>query len=329
MPKVSVIIPVYNVEPYLPKCLDSVINQTYKDLEIIGIDDASTDNSLNILKTFATKDKRIKIVCHSQNGKWASKARNTGLDNATGEYIYFIDSDDWIDNDYIEKMVEQLEQSNANLVINSSICKEDQKSKQIFNCDFLNADITYLTPDIVNQKIPPSVWSRIYRKSFIDKYKIRFPEGLLGQDMYFSVTTELLENNILVFKGPYYHYTNTLNSAMKQKDRGVHYLHVYNHIYDFMKEHQLLNKTKIRLFGAEGTNINSEENFSFTKKYFNKIKDVVTKNIDIYNNFDVFFFDIIQKSNNYEEFLKTYHPNISLAYIKTKKLISAQRGKNG
>ena len=94
MPKVSVIIPVYNTEKYLKKCLDSVCNQTLSDIEIICIDDCSTDNSLNILKEYTLKDNRIKLIEFKEN-KGAAVARNTGIDEAKGEYIGFIDSDDY------------------------------------------------------------------------------------------------------------------------------------------------------------------------------------------------------------------------------------------
>ena len=101
--KISVIIPVYNVEKYLKRCLDSVINQTYKNLEIILIDDGSTDKSGNICDEYAAKDKRI-IVIHKENGG-LSDARNKGLDICTGDYISFIDSDDWIENGFYEYVV--------------------------------------------------------------------------------------------------------------------------------------------------------------------------------------------------------------------------------
>lgn len=104
MYKVSIIIPIYNVEQYLAQCLDSVINQTYKNIEIICVNDCSLDNSFRILDEYSKNDKRIKIINRENNGG-LSAARNTGLDNASGKYIYFLDSDDWIDLDYIEKML--------------------------------------------------------------------------------------------------------------------------------------------------------------------------------------------------------------------------------
>ena len=103
MPKISVIIPVYNVEKYLSRCLDSVCSQTFNDIEIICINDCSPDNSAEILQEYAEKDKRIRIINKEKNGG-LSAARNSGFAVATGEYIYFLDSDDWIELDFLEKM---------------------------------------------------------------------------------------------------------------------------------------------------------------------------------------------------------------------------------
>lgn len=102
MVKVSIIVPVYNVEKFLEKCLDSLVNQTLHDIEIICINDGSTDKSLEILKSFANKDKRITVIDKQNEGP--SVARNVGLEKAQGEYIGFVDSDDWVDLDFYEKL---------------------------------------------------------------------------------------------------------------------------------------------------------------------------------------------------------------------------------
>ena len=114
MPKVSVIIPVYNTERYLRRCLDSVCNQTLSDIEIICINDCSTDNSLDILKEYADKDKRIKIINFKEN-KGAAVARNTGIDIVNGEYIGFIDSDDFVDSDFYEKLYNTASENNSDI----------------------------------------------------------------------------------------------------------------------------------------------------------------------------------------------------------------------
>ena len=110
MKKVSVIVPVYNVENYLEECVNSILNQTYENLEIILVDDGSTDNCPQICDDWAKKDKRIKVI-HKANGG-VSSARNVGLDNATGEYIGFVDSDDYIDITMYEKMLKLLKKEN-------------------------------------------------------------------------------------------------------------------------------------------------------------------------------------------------------------------------
>ena len=115
MPKISVIIPVYNVEKYLSRCLDSIVNQTFSDLEIICVNDGSTDNSADILKKYAKQDKRIKVVNQKNGG--LSAARNTGLKHISGQYVSFIDSDDWIDVDYYEYLVHTMEHNNADIAM--------------------------------------------------------------------------------------------------------------------------------------------------------------------------------------------------------------------
>ncbi|MCR5506573.1 MAG: glycosyltransferase, partial [bacterium] len=114
MKKISVIIPVYNVELYLSQCLESIINQTYKNLEIILVNDGSKDSSIDICKAYVKKDKRIKYIYQKNMGLSAS--RNTGIKNATGDYIHFIDSDDYIPLDYYEKMISALGNSDADIV---------------------------------------------------------------------------------------------------------------------------------------------------------------------------------------------------------------------
>ena len=115
MPKVSVIIPVYNVEPYLRKCLDSVVNQTLRDIEIICVDDGSTDGSAAILSEYAAKDPRVKVLMHEHAN--AGAARNAGMSVATGEYLGFVDSDDWCDLTLFEKAYAKAKADNADVVL--------------------------------------------------------------------------------------------------------------------------------------------------------------------------------------------------------------------
>jgi glycosyltransferase involved in cell wall biosynthesis len=123
VPKISVIIPVYNVEMYLSRCLDSVINQTVKNIEIICVNDCSQNNCCGILKKYKERDSRISIINHEKN-RGLSAARNTGMDASRGKYVYFIDSDDWIDSDYLEEMVKAAERTKLAIVMNTNILKE-------------------------------------------------------------------------------------------------------------------------------------------------------------------------------------------------------------
>ena len=121
MAKVSIIIPVYNVESYLRRCLDSVVNQTLKDIEIILVNDGSTDGSLAICEEYAKNDDRIKIITRKNGG--LSAARNTGLDNATSEYIGFIDSDDWVDTNFFENLYNTAIEKNCDVAFGDIVIK--------------------------------------------------------------------------------------------------------------------------------------------------------------------------------------------------------------
>ncbi|GAA5819322.1 MAG: Pseudogene of glycosyltransferase [Methanobrevibacter sp. CfCl-M3] len=181
--KVSVVIPVYNTNNiYLEKCLDSVINQTLKDIEIIIINDGSTDDSLKILEKYADIDCRIKIISKINEGLGA--ARKTGLDNANGEYIYFVDSDDWIFEDALFKLYENAVSNNSDIVI-LDIYEYDENNKKLSkngdeiynvskyidkNVDFNNYSFTIneIKPFLLNRGF--GAWYKFYKHSFLKKY---------------------------------------------------------------------------------------------------------------------------------------------------------------
>ena len=183
MTKVSVIIPVYNSKNYLKECLNSILNQTLDDIEVICVNDCSKDNSLSILQKYASKDKRIKIIDLPQN-KGAGSARNIGIDNARGEYIGFVDSDDLIDSHFYEKLYKKATETDAD-VAKGNIYNYYGEINQSKLTDFYD----------MNDKIRENKFcfyygftSAIYKKSFIDKFYIRFPEGLnYFEDPYFSI----------------------------------------------------------------------------------------------------------------------------------------------
>ena len=174
-PKVSVIIPVYNVEQYLHECLDSVINQTLKEIEIICVDDGSTDSSLEILKEYAAKDNRITVI--AQENLHAGVARNAGLTVAKGEYVHFLDSDDWVDLDTYEKLYNIIKKQNVNLIKFKSYTYDSQKN-QIIDNEY--TEMSYITNNVTISidtdtklaiGISDSPWSGFYNLNFLRKNK--------------------------------------------------------------------------------------------------------------------------------------------------------------
>lgn len=183
-PLISVIVPVYKVEEHLPKCLDSIINQTYTNLEIILVNDGSPDNCGNICDDYATKDNRISVIHQKNMG--LSGARNSGLEVAKGKYICFIDSDDWIEHDMLEIMINFATNHKLDVVECGSIQSIDYKGTKN-NRDSVSGQIetreTSLARIIKNQSF--SVWRRIYHKEIIGS--LRFIPNKLSEDVFFTI----------------------------------------------------------------------------------------------------------------------------------------------
>ena len=185
-PKVSIIIPVYNVKQYLAEALDSVINQTYDNLEIIVVDDGSDDGSEIICEEYAQKDNRIKLI-HRENGG-LSAARNTGLDNMTGEYVAFLDSDDVFLPEAIKKSLNALLSNNVDCVdfqhiIYRTISNKNLKNKKKYS---LVPEGIYTRLEalelVANYKVSATAWNKLYKREIWDN--IRYPEGHVYEDVY-------------------------------------------------------------------------------------------------------------------------------------------------
>ncbi len=221
MKKISVIIPVFNVEKYLRKCLDSVINQTLKDLEIICINDGSEDSSLDILHEYAQRDNRIILV--SQENCGLSATRNRGIEMATGQYIGFVDSDDWIDLDFYEKLYEaaikyQADVACASLLrVNSDNNNDNKKNKNVYFLKYNRYKCTdrvrlkYTYADIPNNNY---VMNRIYERVKLQKSNIRFEEGVTFEDIEFSHRVVYYLGFLVTVPGVNYYYRNTKYSIV-------------------------------------------------------------------------------------------------------------------
>jgi glycosyltransferase EpsH len=221
MPLISIIIPIYNTETFLKKCLRSVLNQTFKDIEIICVNDASTDNCLKILYEEKEKDERIKIIDFKEN-QGVSIARNEALNIASGKYIGFVDSDDWIDIDFYERLYEIAINGNAEII--KSATKVESNRKNFINVENYNGYYIRLLDDIEKDKfmLHNVIWNGIYKKDFIDKYKLNFAPELAragAEDEYFNIKAGYYCNKIDICKNAVYRhcrregslYSNFLN----------------------------------------------------------------------------------------------------------------------
>lgn len=224
MIKISVIVPIYNSEMYLERCLNSILNQTYKNIELILINDGSTDNSGKICDKYKEKDERV-IVKHCIN-RGQSVARNIGIDIATGDFIAFVDSDDWIVEDIYEEAIKAYEQLNCDVVdykcifVNSDKLKlekvKNNKIEVIEGNDILK-DYLYRGQ---TEKAPFSPCRKLYKRNLFDK--IRFPEGRINEDI--STNYEILMNCtklVHIDKVGYYYFqdgSSTTRGGLRKKD---------------------------------------------------------------------------------------------------------------
>lgn len=213
--KVSIIVPVYNVEKYLEKCLKSLISQSYKNIEIILIDDGSKDNSGRICDEYKRKDSRIKVI-HKENAG-VSEARNSGLQKAIGKYICFVDADDFVMNDYVEYMYELIVKNSSEIAICTKIFSnfdENQTSDEAIEAlDGENAVIR-----ILNYRIPIGVYSKIFKKDLIKDNKIRFFKDIyMGEGFNFNVTCFQRAKKVVISNHKVYYYRRDNSTSATTK----------------------------------------------------------------------------------------------------------------
>lgn len=222
MAKVSIIVPVYQVENYIRQCIDSILNQTFRDFELILVDDGSRDNSGAICDEYARRDARIRVL-HTEN-RGAAAARNVGLDNAGGEYVAFVDSDDYIAENMIDRMYQAIRNAEYDLVICNFLHifpeEKDDFSPEISDINMEISGRTVLAQQ-KNQKnygLWTVVWNKLYKKSVLGH--LRFPEGKFFEDEFFSDQLYLRCGSILVLPDVLYYYRVWGDSTMNtQKTR--------------------------------------------------------------------------------------------------------------
>lgn len=281
MTKLSIIVPVYNVEKYLPKCLESLIKQTLKDIEIICVNDGSMDNSLAILKEFASKDSRIRIIDNQHQG--VAKTRNTGIEQSTGEYIGFVDSDDYIDIDFFEKLYNSATKSNSDIAI-ASILKH-KNFFNIYNAKYTKEETAITIQDKIKLCEDKKhfffyAWNKIYHSEFIKENDIKFSEGQIYEDVMFAIKALYYSNKIISVYGTKYHYIEHENSLTKYKDKTGEKEQDLVKAYSELQE--FCNSKNIEI--PERLNYYTKENFGFI---LNLYKGKYQSKIQLFNIFTI------------------------------------------
>lgn len=225
----SIIVPVYNVERYINECLDSLMNQTYKNIEIIVINDGSSDSSLSLIEEYSRIDDRIRVI--DQKNMGLGYTRNVGIDNAKGDFILFIDSDDYISLNTCEE-IEKILSSNDEIDIivlgryrfADGVYMQDHVSKEQ---TYFETGESYLLHCVQNECFTASSCNKVFRRSFLKKNKLRFDSGILYEDLLFVFKALICSSSLVVMDFPYYYYRwnrkDSIINTINEKDKDVLY----------------------------------------------------------------------------------------------------------
>ena len=297
--KVSIIVPVYNVEQYIERCLNSIVSQTYANLEIILVDDGSTDSSGNICKKYSEKDKRIKYIY--QENKGLSGARNAGIDNSTGDYLCFIDSDDWVERDYLMSAMKIFDNDKVDIAIFGYFISSENddkiSTKGWLNKEFKivdkNTALKLLVEDI---NINSHAWDKIFKKELFKT--VRFPVGKNFEDIF--IMHEIFNSceKIAISKQPKYHYFERENSiARNYNTKNVlnyfeaewcRYEYLINNNFELQKL-QIMKMMELVLSYYPKRKFNKNMPKHIVKKYNDELKNYYKKINDLYKKCDVGF----------------------------------------
>lgn len=318
--KVSVIVPVYNAGDFVEKCVRSALEQTLREIEVICVDDCSTDRSAEVLK--GIRDSRLQIIQFPEN-QGVSAARNAGMDAARGTFVSFLDSDDWLDPDYLEAMVAQAERTGEDIVVNANYIEEFPESgKRAFssNFGFVNDEPGYYPAEVVQNRFPPVVWARLFRRSFLLENRIRFPFKIVhdgAEDIYFAGLAGSLTPRAFVFRGPFYHYLQRAESLLHQRDLSYHNIVSFKFLHD-QRLSLGLPTEGLRLFYGGQVILDTEDRFVFLKPFFNAIAPEVRRHAELYAPVDLFLMEAVLSSPDYAAFLSRFNPNITISFVRSR-----------
>ena len=322
MCEISVIIPVYNVENYLKECLDSVANQSFRDIEIICVNDGSTDKSLEILENYT--DERIKII--NQKNKGLGAARNTGILNAKGKYIFFLDSDDCIDLECLEKVYNNITSNDSDVVLfkfQSFGGKNTNKKGEGFKIDKIFGDVDYseftFTYKDVKRHVLNSYYSaclKLYKKDLID---FKFPENIFFEDVLFHVKVMLKASKISFVNENLYLYRLNDDSIINSNTKGYDIFKVINMVEDYLKSNNYIHEFKTEFANFKIAQIllyivstNSQTYYKMARDDFNKLSIDESKiEKRLYSDYI-----LVKNNENLDDFLKAKNKASSKSWIK-------------
>lgn len=284
---VSIIIPVYNSEHTLRKCLNSIVDQTYSNLEVILVDDGSVDKSNQICKEYCRKYSFFKLFEQENSGP--AKARNYGVDQSSGEYIYFIDADDYLDPELIGSMVTAAEQYDAEMVICNYYTEKNGVSvphEYLYDSGLCSDSVCRnislsLINDVSEKRIPPYVWVRMICRSCLESPAIRFSESLhRSEDYHFSVRLHFRINRIcIISEGPRYHYVDNYSSITHSYVNN--YWESVRQIYfdlnkNFSDYQDVDERLKIMLIQRMLVSLNNSCRISCQKQFLREAKEILS-----------------------------------------------------
>ena len=323
MPKISVLVPIYNVENYLRECLDSLVNQTLEDIEIICINDGSTDNSLQILEEYSLNDSRIKIINKANSGY--GNSMNIAMDKASGEYIGIVEPDDFVKRTMFFDLYNIAVKNNADIVKSEYYAyitanKQARKTGRFARFRTGRVINVFDTPALV--RMQPSIWTAIYKRDFLQKNNIRFLEtpGASFQDTSFAFKSLAMAQRIVLTSNAYYYYRqDNAFSSVKSKGKAFLICGEFDEITDFLNKNpeikQAVNVQKlIKQYSAYMWNL-----LRVDEDYIDAFIDVFSETFKIYyenNETDKEFFRKI----NRKEFLALIYDKNSFKNIITEKI---------
>ncbi len=314
MVKISVIVPVYNCEDYLEESIGSVLNQSFKDIEVICVDDGSTDSSLNILNNIAYNDSRLKVF--SQENQGSSSIRNYGLKNANGDYLYFFDADDFLVENALEEAYSNAIRNDSDIVVfKYDQYKDNEFFKHFgheFEKQFPNADFNNFTFNCQDYRRRPfrgsfAPWFKLYKTEFLDEYDcFEFPINLNHNDLPFHVMTFLKASKISFVPKYLYHYNisnpnSITNTRLKNYD---HIFKILQNVEDSLKSQGLFEEFK-KEFDYLKFNRITDEIRGRPDEYFFIAKDELSKmdlNNDLISKNVLFKAESILNSDSIEEY---------------------------